>query len=681
MQSFSESQEETLKRLLWGIVIALTAWGCTPSYAQQSSSRGRAAAAGPSIQCKNVQLLEARFHFSHVERRKWDTAQLDRMVKLYAESSDSAKTLMTKPEYETFKEQVRRAFEKVREGECGALYALHKKEVELHEQMEQFVKNKLAKKDLKIDRSLQLHVDSDDRERPADETEQAELRRKLMHFQLATYVSNDTPLEEAKDKLAHRYELITKRTQEKSKQDLLSIYLRTYAIALDPHSSYFSPDDLEDFRISMKLSLEGIGAVLSSRDGYTVVEEVVPGGPASRHGELERKDKIIAVGQGEDGEVVDIVDMSLRDVVRMIRGEKGTKVRLQVLRQGETTERHDFVITRDKIDLKQQAAKLEFEEVERDGTKLKLAIIELPSFYGERETKEGKRSAADDVRRLLKKARAEGADGVMLDLSKNGGGALDAAVDITGLFVSRGPIVGIGAPGKKPRLLVDRDPDVAWSGPLVVLTSRASASASEILAGALQDYGRAVIVGDEQTFGKGTVQNVISLPPGYGAIKVTTSMFFLPGGASTQHAGVESDVLVPSPFASAEIGERFNPEALAPTKTKQFRSGEVQSKDRTLRWDPVEAAQLKELAQMSSTRVKGSEEFKELAEKTKKLEDNEGKITIAELFEDKDKDKGDKGDEDDKDDKDDEELSVQAKEALQILADHVISSRTTNAKK
>lgn len=531
--------------------------------------------------------------------------------------------------------------------------------------MEAFARQVLSDPAMKIDETLTLELDADKRPRPRTAAERAELRTRLLHFQLANYVRAGTALDDAKKRLIHRYELITKRVEEQSEADFYTEFLNAFANALDPHSTYFSADMLEDFRISMDLSLEGIGAVLQSRDGYTTIQEIVPGGAADRQGGLKTKDKIIAVTQVPDGEPVDVIDMSLRDVVRLIRGKKGTQVRLTVLRQGEKTESHDFTITRDKIDLKEQAARLRWQDVERGGRTLKLAVIELPSFYGGGRGKEA-RDAVRDVRNLLREVRDKKADGVLLDLSRNGGGLLQGAVDIAGLFLAEGPMVGIDGPSTPSQVLEDDDDAVQYAGPLVVLTSKASASASEIVAGALKDYRRAVIVGDSQTFGKGSVQNIINLPAGFGALKVTTAMFFRPGGKSTQSRGVEADIVLPSVLDTDEIGEASQKFAL-PTRTiPAFLGQKVQGDDDRSRWTPISDARLAALAAASKARVVATKAFDEVREAIAKRQKNNGPMKIAELLEDAEAEEGD-GEEEAAEKKD--ELSPQALEALQVLAD------------
>ncbi|MBE0556148.1 MAG: PDZ domain-containing protein, partial [Proteobacteria bacterium] len=352
-------------------------------------------------------------------------------------------------------------------------------------------------------------------------------------------------------------------------EKLVTSIAQAFAQALDPHTSYLSSENLEDLRIHMQLSLEGIGAALSSDNGFTVIEELVPGGGAERSGLLKPKDKIIAVAQ-EGERPVDVSDMDLRSIIKMIRGKKGTQVTLTILRQAERTERFEATITRDKIDMKEQEAKIAYETGTVNGRRYRFGVIDLPSFYGDEK---GNKSCYEDVKGLLAEAKQRHVDGIVLDLSRNGGGLLGEAVRLAGLFLGKGGIaatkngngqVTILANGSAAVTEGDRrnviafpaeDPRALYTGPLVVLTSRLSASASEIVAGALKDYGRAVIVGSDRTFGKGSVQELTPLPRDLGGMKVTTGLYFLPGGTSTQMMGVEADVRLPVWFMLEDIGE------------------------------------------------------------------------------------------------------------------------------
>jgi len=410
---------------------------------------------------------------------------------------------------------------------------------------------------------------------------------------------------------------------------------------------------------------------LSSRDGYTTVQDVIAGGAAYRQGQLKTKDKIVAVTQIPGGEAVDVIDMALKNVVRLIRGKKGTQVKLTVLRQGDTNETLNIVITRDKIDLKDQAAKLRWEKVTRDGKRLNLAIIELPSFYGG-DPARGARDCTTDIKRLLKDVAAKKADGLLLDLSHNGGGLLKASVDISGLFIKEGPVVMIHGPASPSQVLSDNDDAVQYRGPMVVVTSRVSASASEILAGAMKDYSRAVIVGDDHTFGKGTVQNIVSLPPGFGALKVTTAHFFRPGGASTQSLGVAADIRVPTVFNNEDYGERHQDYALPARTLEPFRTKAVNSKDPVKRWLAITKADIDHLSKASAQRVADHKDFKKVRETLEKRKKNNGLIKIAEILDDPD------NKEKDKKKKDEDKLSAQVLEGLQILGDLVVRQSGDN---
>ncbi len=656
------------KRITTGLMIAFLL--ITPAVSVSGNPSQSRADDSPLV-CWALPSLMGKYYQKHVQYTG-ESKDLDaRFVKLFSERLDPAETLLLENDFAQEVKRVSIILSDVRQGRCESLHKLHERQVTWHREMAEFVKTFTQNAELTIDRTLELQVDPDKRPRASNASDRDTLRRKMLHFQLANYVAAGTPLAEAKTKIAHRYDLIARRFADRTQADLYSNFLNAFSNALDPHSTYFSAEDLEDFRISMNLSLEGIGAQLSSRDGYTVVSSVIPGGAADREGQLKAKDRIVAVSQMPDGKAVDVIDMELRHVVRLIRGKKGTAVKLTVLRQGESTETFNIVIQRDKIDLKDSAAKLSWQTIERGGKSLKLAMIDLPSFYGG-DRKQGARSCTEDVRRLLREAVSGGADGLVLDLSTNGGGLLKAAVDISGFFIKEGPVVMVHGPSNPRDVLEDTDSDIQFNGPLVVLTSRVSASASEILAGAVKDYGRAVVVGDDHTFGKGTVQNIVALPPGFGALKVTTQNFFRPGGLSTQSRGVAADVRLPSLFNNDEYGERHQPYALPEQSLEQFRGLNVNSKDPAKRWRPVTQDEIKQLSQRSAERVAVDPEFAKIREDLAKQRKNQGVIKIKEILDDPDKQKDDE-------EKEKEELSTQAKEALQVLADLVMLRQDTQA--
>ncbi len=346
-------------------------------------------------------------------------------------------------------------------------------------------------------------------------------------------------------------------------------FLTAFTRAYDPHSDYLSPWGLEDFEIGMKLSLQGIGAVLSSEDGAAKVERLIPGGPAERDGRLKPGDKIIAVAQG-DAEPADVLHWPLSRTVRLIRGEKGSKVVLTVIPATDASGAGLSIIDliRDEVKLEEQAAKRDLRQIElTGGTIRKIGVITLPDFYADMKglgSGKDARSSAKDVARLIAELRDEGAEAVVLDLRNNGGGSLTDAIQMTGLFMESGPVVQVRDQTRVHKLN-DPDPRVLFTGPVAVLVNRLSASASEILAGALQDWDRAVIIGDSKTHGKGTVQTLLPLSTvntNVGQLKVTTASFYRIAGGSTQLRGIEPDIVIPSPLEALEIGEEHLPHAL-----------------------------------------------------------------------------------------------------------------------
>ena len=616
-------------------------------------------------QCQSLGLSMKSYHAEHLTKRPADQAFAQRVSDIMLRAIDGQKALMLAPEASALKAEIER-FTLNPKRSCTFFNQLLQRRLGWVTSMSAYVDQVLDDPKLKLDRALTVNIDSDKRDRPKNQREQDALRHMLIQWQLAIYVSSGETLEEAKRKLSKRYALNVRRMSEETFTDQYAQFLNSYAMAFDPHTSYFSAEMLEEFRISMKLSLEGIGATLQQRDGYTRVMDIVPGGAADRQGELKRKDKIIAVGQGTSGDVVDVVDMALSDVVRLIRGKKGTQVRLRIVRE-KRKRPLDITITRDKIDLKEQAATLKWETLKRGDRSLKLAILKLPSFYGGYGAA---RQSRDDVKRLLIQAERDGADGLLLDLSLNSGGLLSHAVDITGHFLRLGAVVGVR--GNQNQDLRDQDPNIAWRGPLVVLTSRISASASEIVSGALSDYRRAVLVGDSRTFGKGTVQNVQNLGPGQGAMKFTVARFHRPSGQSTQNAGVKVDITLPSLTDRPIFAESEQPYALPTSTVSPFLSDDV-NQSGAKGWAPITRVVIDDLTRRSAQRVKTSERFKEVREGLKKLEHNADQIKISELL---DESTSDDDDDDDEAEKKKDELSPQAQEALDILADLVTTQKS-----
>jgi carboxyl-terminal processing protease len=478
-------------------------------------------------------------------------------------------------------------------------------------------------------------IDRDETKWAKNEAEAEDLWRRRIKYDLLVQKMEKTSPEEAKDKLLRRYRSLAKRWHQMTADELLETYLSSLTSSFDPHTSYMSPGTLENFEIGMRLQLDGIGAQLKGEDGYTTIVELTPGGAADKDGRLKSKDRVVGVGQGKEGEIVDVVDMNLNEVVKLIRGKRGTIVRLKVIPVGENVPKV-YDITRAKIELKDAEARGEVIEhsTKPDGTPFKVGVINLPSFYmdmaGAQQGQAEFKSSTRDCKRLLDDFRKQGVDCVVLDLRSNGGGSLPEAIKLTGLFIDKGPVVQIKDSDKQVRPYDDVDPGVAWDGPLVVLTSKFSASASEILAGAIQDYHRGLIVGDKATHGKGTVQTLLDVgrqlfprfdsSPQLGAIKVTIQQFYRPCGDSTQLEGVKSDVELPSFTSHLPIGESDLDHALTFDRVPRadFRSS-----------GKVTDGMVAMLREASAKRVQGNKDFEKLAGNIARYEKRKDEKTIS----------------------------------------------------
>ena len=454
---------------------------------------------------------------------------------------DSLKDADVDPGFEIYNRYYRRVLERL-------IYAIDR------------VENHVSEMDFAIDESIE--VDREDAPYAASVEELDEIwRKRTKNSVLSLKLTGDTD-EEIAEKLAKRYRNQLSQVLKTNNRDIFQAYLSNVAKAVDPHTDYYSPRDSENFNMQLSLSLQGIGAQLTTDEEYTKVVELITGGPAERGNELQAGDRIIGIGQGSDGDIQDVVGMRLDDVVSQIRGEKGTVVRLNVIPAEAVSESSATVvsITRDTVKLEDQSAKSEVLELSYRGEDYKVGVISLPTFYFDFEAasrgEEDFKSSTRDVRALLEELKTQEVDAVVVDLRNNGGGSLSEANQLVGLFIETGPTVQIRYSGIRngfTRAFGDNDPEVAYSGPLAVLVNRTSASASEIFAGAVQDYQRGIVLGG-QTFGKGTVQEII--PMDFGQVKVTRSKFYRISGASTQHRGVIPDITFPDFYdAYDDIGE------------------------------------------------------------------------------------------------------------------------------
>ena len=583
------------------------------------------------LQCRLLPPIMHGFLSHHVTVHKADSALESALAEQYIKRLDPSKIYLYEADVNEIKNDMKGVFTNMASGQCDALIKSQRLLTKRVEASAKEAAEILSAKDFAFDPKTEITIDPQKRAFAKTAAESTEQLKKFIQFQISNYLASDMKLPQAKKQLIHRYELNAKRNLEMKDDDVYSMFLDSFASALDAHSSYLSKDVLEDFEISMRLSLEGIGTSLSWDDGYTTVEALIPGGAAERSKEVKPKDKIIAVGQGKSGTMEPVIDTPLRDVVKLIRGKKGTVVRLNMLRQtGELSETVMVTLKRETISLKEDMAKLSWVNKKSGDRTYKIAVVELPSFYGDMSA--GSRSCYEDMLKLVEQAKKEHADGMILDLSKNGGGLLGEAVRIAGLFIRRGNVVATQDSKNSLDILSDEDDGMSFSGPMVVLTSRLSASASEIVAGALQDYHRAVIVGGDKTFGKGTVQAVSNLPRDLGAIKVTTGMFFLPGGASTQHRGVSADVPIPSPFSTKDIGEQALDHSLPPKVVSAFVSREAQSTDKDQAWLPVARNEVESLKASSLARTSKDKEFEKIRQEVMDGEKKGGIIRLADAL-------------------------------------------------
>src|SRR5213083_1154458 len=445
---------------------------------------------------------------------------------------------------------------------------------------------------------------------PKDEAEADQLWRGRITNELLQEHLSEHPIEPAPQVVNRRYDRLDRNVHEQDKDEQIKLFLDALAQAYDPHSEYLSKADMKNFSINMGLSLVGIGAMLRSEDGYAKIESLVPGGPAQTDGRLKVGDRITAVAQGP-ADYVDVREMRLDKVVEIIRGKKGTRVRLLVIPADATdpSRRKNVELVRDEIKLKDQEARADIIiRKDENGEPIKLGWLTLPSFYADMDKHQ--KSTTRDVLALLKRLKKENITGLVIDLRRNGGGSLEEALSLTGLFLKSGPIVQTKDYNGSIRVSANPDPGIAYSGPMVVLTSRQSASASEIFAAALQDYGRAVVVGDKNTFGKGTVQTI--LPIGRfasllgshtdedGALKLTIQKFYRVAGGSTQLHGVASDIVLPSLSDLPEFGEGALKNALAYDEV---------AKARYTKWSDSHSLFIDQLRRRSEERVKGDPEF------------------------------------------------------------------------
>ena len=570
----------------------------------------------------------------HFLRKPIDDEIASRWFDTFLAALDPLKIYFLQSDIDSFAEKKTSLDDLVRRGDVNFAYEVYDRFLERVDERIPIVEA-LLKQKLNFNQKESIVIDRDTAVWAKTQAEVHDKWRRRIKYDLLVQKMEKVGPQEARKKLLRRYTSFAKRMHQMNADELLETYLSSLTSSLDPHTSFMSPGTLENFEITMRLQLDGIGASLKGEDGYTTVAEIVPGGAADKDGRLKKKDRIVGVGQGAEGEMVDVVDMNLNNVVKLIRGKRGTIVRLKVIPVGQTVSTV-YDIVRAKIELNDSAARGEIieEGMKPDGSPYRIGVINLPSFYMDmaaaRQGQADYKSSTRDCRKLLEGFREQGVDCVALDLRSNGGGSLPESISLTGLFIDTGPVVQIKDADKRVQQYDDLDPGVVWDGPLVVLVNKFSASASEIVAGAIQDYRRGLVIGDAATHGKGTVQSLLDLgrqlfqrlpnAPSLGALKITMQQFYRPGGRSTQMEGVKSDVELPSITNHLPVGEADLDHAIP---FDRIDSAEFTSTDK------VTDSMVKILRERSAERVAADEEFLELATDIARYEERKNEKTIS----------------------------------------------------
>ncbi len=509
-----------------------------------------------------VQLLSR----SHYRKIPLDQKNAEKVFDRYLERLDPNRSFFLQSDIQEFAPYRKKLVESLKSGDLNPAFAMFNRYRERAEQRAHYMLKLINKgvKNLNFKKKDDLIIERKDEPWLANKAAQHRLWNKQFKDSVLSQKLNNKTDEEILKQLRRRNTNLLRRLHQSKSEDAFQTYINAFAGIYDPHTQYFSPQTAENFDINMSLSLEGIGAVLSAEDEYTQVVSVIPGGPAEKAGQLKPGDKIISVGQGKKGHLEDVVGMRLDDVVKQIRGKKHTMVRLEII-PGSSKDNSTKVyeIIRDRVKLEEQDASSKVIDVTMNGKTSRIGVIELPTFYIDFKAAQAGdpnyKSTTRDVRKLLKNLKKQKIDGLIVDLRGNGGGSLQEANELTGLFIDKGPTVVVRNNRGLSEKQDDPDPAQLYDGPMVVMIDRLSASASEIFAGAMQDYGRALIVGS-QSYGKGTVQSI--QPLNHGQLKLTLAKFYRVSGQSTQNRGVIPDITFPSLYDGREIGEDTLPDAL-----------------------------------------------------------------------------------------------------------------------
>ena len=532
-----------------------------------------------------------------------------RIFEQYLKDLDPSKSYLQASDISHFESYRYKIDNALRKGDLEPAFVIfnryHKRVISRFERIIAMLEEGITHFDFTLDEELELEREDlpwAEDNKALDDLWRKRIKNSILNLKLA---GKET--EKIQELLLKRYSSRLSRTRQTNSEDIYQLYMNAFTKTYDPHTQYFSPRTSENFNINMSLSLEGIGAVLQLEDEFTKVVSLVPAGPADKSKQIQPDDRIIAVGQDEEGEMVDVIGWRLDEVVQLIRGKKDTIVRLNIIPAAakDSSEAKIIQITRNKVKLEEQSAKSEIIEIEQFGHTHKIGVIDIPTFYIDfkalQQGDKNFKSTTRDVKNLLMELIEQDVEAVVIDLRDNGGGSLQEAKTLTGLFIDRGPTVQIRSKNNRVDILNDRDIRTIYDGPLGVLVNRLSASASEIFAGAIQDYRRGLIFGS-QTFGKGTVQSL--LPLNRGQLKLTQAKFYRISGESTQHKGIIPDIFYPANYDPDSIGES--------------------TLDRPLPWDKIQATRyrtrssinhyLPDLMSLHDERVKNDPDFNYLKE-------------------------------------------------------------------
>lgn len=525
------------------------------------------------IHSQKARIVSGIINFHHYRQMKFNDSLSVVMFNAYIKSLDNSKLYFLKSDIKEFEQYRYYLDDDLQVGKVDVAYKIFNRFRQRF--LSRINKNlQTIEKDFDFTKKESYDTDRDKAKWSKTEAQLDKVWRKMLKHQFLGLRLSKKKDAEIRKLLKRRFENYKKNVAQYTSEDVFQIYMNALSESYDPHTNYFSPISSDNFKIRMSKSLEGIGAVLSTEGDYTIIRSVRPGGPAFKTKALHPNDKVIGVAQGDKKEFVDVVGWRVDEVVQLIRGPKGTVVRLKLLKHDATTDSEPQIvrIVRDKIKLEEQKASKKVITLNHNGKAFKIGVIQIPSFYLDFEAYQAGQkdyaSTSNDTRRLIKELQTEKVDGILIDLRYNGGGSLKEAIDLTGLFIKEGPVVQVRDSRGKIEELKDKNKEQVYTGPLGVLVNRYSASASEIFSGAIQDYKRGVVIG-EQTYGKGTVQNVINLDrfiqdktKKAGQLNLTLAKYYRITGSSTQNQGVTPDIKLPSVYLSNEVGESSQPSAL-----------------------------------------------------------------------------------------------------------------------